>query len=492
MKRKTKKGLIFIITSIISLLIVFSIYGILFLTEVKSSIKIRGDKFEHIKEQQSLETIFPQSEATWSSGDLLKAKEYAIEAGINSAIILYKGKLVAEWGETDRVSCLHSARKSILSLLYGIALDKGFLHLDMTLQELGIDDKSKLTEIEKSATIRDLLMCRSGIYLPAEGEVSSMKKLKPERGSHKPGEYWYYNNWDFNALGSILEQQTKISIAQMINDWLSVPLNFEDHSIEDVYRINWLRNKKTNHQQYWVDLSTRDMAKIGQLLLDKGKWKGNQIVPEKYIIESTSPLTFTTPNNNSFYGYSWWVNTPNEIEANGLGGQRIRIYKHLDMVIIMKIFSGSNFLQKASWMIFGNRVTANERRTFEELIKKAGNLEVEKRTFIKLITEFKIKEAFEYFHREKDEDPEVYMFSENRINSFGHQFMEMGRTDEAILLFEIYKNQYPKSANSYEGLGEAYVKKGQNELAIKNYEISFELNPENENAKQMIKKLKSK
>jgi len=85
---------------------------------------------------------------------------------------------VAEWGKTNKVSCLHSARKSILSLLYGIAQEKGFLTLDMTLDDLEISGKTQLTAIERTASIRDLLMSRSGIYLPAEGEVSSIEKIK--------------------------------------------------------------------------------------------------------------------------------------------------------------------------------------------------------------------------------------------------------------------------------------------------------------------------
>jgi CubicO group peptidase (beta-lactamase class C family) len=86
--------------------------------------------------------------------------------------------------------------------LYGIHVGRGDIDLDATLAELDIDDITPyLTPIEKTATIRDLLLSRSGIYHEAAGESQSMIDLRPERGSHPPGTYFYYNNRDFNALG---------------------------------------------------------------------------------------------------------------------------------------------------------------------------------------------------------------------------------------------------------------------------------------------------
>ena len=471
-------------------LLLFSAYGYIFLLQTKSSIRICGNEVEHIKKVESLLSCFERADG-WSNDSLFKAKEYAIEAGINALVILHKGKLVAEWGKTDEVSCLHSARKSILSLLYGIAQQKGLLDLDMTLDDLDLSDKTKLTAIERTATIRDLLMSRSGIYLPAEGEVSSMKKLKPQRSSYKPGEYWYYNNWDFNALGYILEQQTKMQIAQILNEWLALPLEFEDFTLDDVSYEKWIRNRKANHRQYKIDLSARDMAKIGQMLINNGRWKTKQIVPENYILESTSALTFTTPNNNSYYGYSWWVNTPNEIEANGLGGQRIRIYKHLDLVIITKLFSGDNLLERIAWFFCGEKFTADERRALEKLVYAAANLEKFDNRFKELIMSRDMKGALAYYYQEKAINHNKFMFTENQLNTLAYQLLNDGFIADAILLFSLNTEEFPNSANTYDSLGEAYIKNGQKDLAILNYEKSLELNPDNENAKEMLLQLKN-
>ncbi|MEM6737258.1 MAG: hypothetical protein AAF620_14435 [Bacteroidota bacterium] len=86
-----------------------------------------------------------------------------------------------------------------MSLLIGIALEKGYLRLEETLGELGIDEsKTPLTPQEKTATIRDLLMARSGVYLPAEAETDYAKSNRPKREPYKPGEFHFYNNFDFN------------------------------------------------------------------------------------------------------------------------------------------------------------------------------------------------------------------------------------------------------------------------------------------------------
>jgi len=97
-------------------------------------------------------------------------------------------------------------RKSLLSGLYGIYEAEGKIDLSKTLGELGIRDYIRLTAVEKQATVADLLKARSGVYIPATGEADSMVANRPERGSHAPGTFWYYNNWDFNALGTIFDQ----------------------------------------------------------------------------------------------------------------------------------------------------------------------------------------------------------------------------------------------------------------------------------------------
>src|SRR5512136_1556608 len=137
----------------------------------------------------------------WSSDKLAAARAYSERIGSAAVMVVDDGVVVAAWGDMTHKYFCHSMRKSLMSALYGIYVAEGKIDLSATLKDLGIDDLTPLTELEKTATVRDLLSARSGVYIEAAGEAASMKAMRPARGSHAPDTFWYYNNWDFNALG---------------------------------------------------------------------------------------------------------------------------------------------------------------------------------------------------------------------------------------------------------------------------------------------------
>src|SRR5690606_18172885 len=148
--------------------------------------------------------------AGWSRERLAEAREYAGTIDTAAVMIVVRGKVLDAWGPLDRKFKSHSIRKSLIGALYGIQVEAGKIDLDATLRDLGIDDNEpSLSDLEKTATVRQLLQSRSGIYHPALYETARMKAERPERHSHAPGTFWYYNNWDFNALGTIYEQATQ-------------------------------------------------------------------------------------------------------------------------------------------------------------------------------------------------------------------------------------------------------------------------------------------
>ncbi len=128
-----------------------------------------------------------------------------------------------------------------------------------------------LLPVETKATIKDLLTARSGVYHPAsnEGDATSMA---PKRGSVKPGSFWLYNNWDFNMAGYILEQQTGKSIYALIDSILAEPLHMQDWKIAAQRKTG--DSTRSKYLAYHMWFSTRDMARLGYLMLRKGKWKG--------------------------------------------------------------------------------------------------------------------------------------------------------------------------------------------------------------------------
>ncbi|MEW6126779.1 MAG: amidohydrolase family protein [Acidobacteriota bacterium] len=97
--------------------------------------------------------------------------------------------------------------------------------------------------------------------------------------------------------------------------------------------------------------------------------------------------------------------------------------------------------------------------------------------------------AIAQYRQLKNEHPQDYDFSEKELNALGYQMLKSGRLDDALELFKLNVEMYPQGYNAYDSLAEAYMQKGERELAIKNYKRSLELNPHNKNAVEMLKKL---
>jgi CubicO group peptidase (beta-lactamase class C family) len=296
---------------------------------------------------KSWERVKSPEEVGWSSQKLKEARDYSERTGSGAVMIVYGGRVLDEWGETTRRFRCHSVRKSFMSALYGIYVKEGLIRLSSTLEDLGIDDANPaLTPEEKQARVIDLLKARSGVYHPALGEVPAMQTLRPPRGSHRPGTYWYYNNWDFNALGTIFEKATKTSIARAFKGRLAEPLEMEDFRVEDV---GYGRGGESVHPSYPFRMSARDMARFGLLYLRQGEWRGRQIIPSSWVEESTKPHSLL-PGSGVFgtyggYGYMWWVAVDGKqfpdvdlkggtYSAQGYGGHFIVVIPHYDLVVV--------------------------------------------------------------------------------------------------------------------------------------------------------------
>src|ERR1700730_8455452 len=213
----------------------------------------------------------------WSSDKLAAAKAYADSIDTAAVIIVDDGVIVSQWGETATKFNVHSIRKSFLSALYGIAVAKRQIELNATLDQLGIDDNPpSLTPEEKQARVIDLLKARSGIYHAALYESPAMKAEKPTRGSHPPRSFWSYNNWDFNALGTIYEKLTRDSIYDAFDVHIAQPIGMEDY---DPKEQQYVTGPDSIHRAYPFRLSARDLARFGLLYLRGGRWGNAQVIP---------------------------------------------------------------------------------------------------------------------------------------------------------------------------------------------------------------------
>ena len=145
----------------------------------------------------------------WSSKKLAVAKAYGDSIHSSAVIIVQGGEVIYEWGDFDKKLTSYSIRKSLISALYGIYAEEGVIDVNATLEKLGIDDSpNPLTKQEKQARIVDILRARSGVYHAVDFETPDQREFRPARGSHPPGTFWFYNNWDFNVLGTIFEKKT--------------------------------------------------------------------------------------------------------------------------------------------------------------------------------------------------------------------------------------------------------------------------------------------
>ncbi len=278
-------------------------------------------------------------EAGWSTEKLAAVCRNSNAA---SVFLVRNGRVVFTYGDCRRRFKVHSMRKSILSALFGIAVAEKKIDLQKNLAELGISDKTPLSEGEGRARVLDLLKARSGIYLPAAGETSFMKNTRPARGSHAAGEHFYYNNWDFNALGTIYRRQTGRDIFADFERRIARPLGMQDFTLIDCC---YNSEEMSLHPAYAFMMSARDLARFGQLYLQLGEWRGKRIVPEGWVRESTTGVSEAGDRNIASddalrYGYLWWVIDPYRGQrifyAAGTYGQRVIVVPALKAVLVLQ------------------------------------------------------------------------------------------------------------------------------------------------------------
>ncbi|UOY92420.1 beta-lactamase family protein [Ectobacillus sp. JY-23] len=313
----------------------------------------------------------PFTRSPQASAALQKTLNEEMKKGEADAVVMLEGdKLLAEWGETDTISNVASVRKSLISALFGIAEDKQLVNLQQTLGELRINDTvNPLTETEKSATIEDLLKARSGVYLPSIGESQQMKELRPKRGSYQPNEHYYYNNWDFNVLGVIFEQETGLSIGEAFYEWIAKPTHMKQFRPENVV---YNTAEDTSIPMYRFYMCAEDLARFGALYANDGVWNGKQIIPKTWIDKSfTAYSTIEDVDQFTGYGYLWWLEDNNKLQwAVGAGGQFIIVDRANKLVVAMMNNTGTTPLQVFLYRQFSKEETYAKARSIHHLAKK--------------------------------------------------------------------------------------------------------------------------
>ena len=302
-------------------------------------------------------TVFPAQDweripdpvaAGWSAQGLDSVRAAVSRMNTTAMMVIDRGRVVMTYGDLTTQSYLASVRKSVLSMLYGIDLARGRIDTSKSLAQLGIDDVGGLLAGEREATVQDLLSARSGVYHQASYPGDDLDQAPP-RGSQRHGAYFLYSNWDFNALGTIYERQTGRNIYDAIEADLARPIGMQDWR-RDLQRKEGDTTRSV-HPAYPMWFSTRDMARLGYLMLRGGNWAGTQIVPADWVRASTRAVTRVAEMHPAAnrqgrfgYGYLWWPFDgawnagPYEGAYSGLGavGQFITVIPKLDLVVAHK------------------------------------------------------------------------------------------------------------------------------------------------------------
>ncbi|HEY7547833.1 MAG TPA: serine hydrolase, partial [Blastocatellia bacterium] len=288
----------------------------------------------------------------YSSIRLQSLRAWVQSLDTTAMMVVVGGRSLFEYGDLTHLSYLASVRKSMLAILYGKYVENGAIPLNKTLRELEFTDVGGLQPREQEATIEHLLTARSGVYHLASNPGDSTDSAPP-RNSQRPGTYFLYNNWDFNAAGAVFEKLTKRDIYDALETDLARPIGMQD--------FDRARQRKSGdatrsqHMAYHMWLSTRDMARVGLLMAKEGEWAGHQVVSREWTRRITSLVTpineMNPPSLRALgtgyrwgYGYLWWVwdapNSPGEFAGayTGMGayGQYITVLPQLGMVIAHK------------------------------------------------------------------------------------------------------------------------------------------------------------
>ncbi|MCL2416493.1 MAG: beta-lactamase family protein [Bacteroidales bacterium] len=282
---------------------------------------------------------------------LEQARRFIIDSmHTTGVVVVVGGEVIFQYGEVERPAVIASVRKSLLSMLMGRYVEDGTIDLSLTMADLGIDDVDGLLPIEKQATIHHLITSRSGVFHNASNAGDDYAS-RPARGSKQPGEFFLYNNWDFNAAGAIFEQLVGRDIYEVFQDDLAIPIGMQDWDLSIQRKTGDLT--RSRFPAYHFRLSTRDKARLGLLMLRNGMWEDQRLISESWIERSTAVFTPRAELNpvarqRRPYGnaYMWWVfDVEHPTLANhaaafegaytgtGYMGQFITVIPALDMVV---------------------------------------------------------------------------------------------------------------------------------------------------------------
>lgn len=287
--------------------------------------------------EQAFVRATPESQGISSDlfAALLRELDASKDTEMHHFMALRHGKVICECNFAPYPKGMwhitHSMCKSITGMAIGMLIEEEKLKLDENIYDIFPDHINAFSKIFRPViTVENLLTMTSGITFNESGIVSGNDWLGSFLNASvngKPGTEFQYNSLNTYVLSAIVTKRT----GETLNEYLT-PRLFGPLGITKYY---WETCPKGITKGGWgLFLCAEDMAKLGQLYLQRGKWNGQQLVSE-YWIEISTARHLKTQNDTYGYGYQLWMEQrPGSFEYNGMLGQNVIIYPDMDMVLV--------------------------------------------------------------------------------------------------------------------------------------------------------------
>ena len=263
---------------------------------------------------------------------------------MHSFMLVRHGKVVAEgWWKpeaADKPHFMHSLSKSFTSTAVGMAVADGKLSIDDPVLKFFQDEApEKPSNNLKAMRVRDLLTMNSGQQDEAKftDETPWVKSFLEQPVPFKPGTHFRYNSPGTHMLSAIVHKVTGETVLDYLKPRLFEPLGIENPE--------WSQSPQGNSAGGWgLKICTEDIAKFGQLYLQKGKWNGRQLVPESWVEQATSKQVSNgsdpTKDWDQGYGFQFWRCRHNAFRGDGAHGQFCIVMPEQDAVVAITANTG--------------------------------------------------------------------------------------------------------------------------------------------------------
>lgn len=470
--------------------------GVLFLFTLISVAQSKSDMIEELMEKYSEYEQF--------NGSVLVAE--------NGEVIYKDGLGLANMefdipNEPDTKHRLGSITKQFTAMLILQLVEDGKLELDKPISKYLPDYKGPAAD---SVTVHHLLNHSSGIpsytsfpgffekqsrdpYTPGE----FVKTFSDSTLQFTPGEKFVYNNSGYFLLGHIIEEVSGKSYEEMLTENIFTPLGMDNSGFD--HHADIIKKRASGYERAgngyrnapYLDMSIPYAAgSLYSTVEDLYLWD-RALYEEELLSEELKEQMFSAQikDGDSYYGYGWAIRkmpigkTKDSILTiahgggiNGFNTLLIRIPKDQHLIVLLNNTGGTNLGEMARSII------SILYDTDYEMPKRSIAMDI-----FPVFMNQGVSEGMKRYKTLKED--QTYAVKENEMNMIGYRLLQSGKIDEAIAVFKINVDEFPESGNVYDSLGEAYLEAGQKELAIENYKKSVEIDPQNINGINILKKL---